>query len=89
MDMFINNSLDENNLKNEKEFLEKITLDFTKALELSYFLFKDKSFRKNALGVESFKINKPLFEVITVQFSRLNELDINKIKITKIYLYKK
>ena len=83
MDMFINNSLDENNLKNEKEYLEKITLDFTKALELSYFLFKDKSFRKNALGVESFKINKPLFEVITVQFSRLNELDINKIKNNK------
>ncbi|WP_291099696.1 MULTISPECIES: DUF262 domain-containing protein [unclassified Flavobacterium] len=72
MDRFI--TLGTKEIKNEPEILNKIKTDFNNSLNLCYSIFGKNAFRKikDAKEGRSF-INKPLFEVISVAFSRLND----------------
>lgn len=72
MDRFI--TLGTKEIKNEPEILNKIKNDFNNSLNLCYSVFGKNAFRKikNENEGRSF-INKPLFEVISVAFAKLND----------------
>ena len=72
MDRFI--TLGTKEIKNELQILNKIRTDFNNSLNLCYSVFGKNAFRKIKDSNEgrSF-INKPLFEVISVAFAKLNE----------------
>jgi Protein of unknown function DUF262 len=63
---------------------EKIRRDFNKSMQLAIDIFEKFSFRKRVNKEDARKpINKPIFEVIAVAFSKLNEDKINKLKLNK------
>ncbi len=70
MDRFI--TLGTKEIKYEPEILNKIRTDFNNSLNLSFSIFGKNAFRKIKNEGRSF-INKPLFEVISVAFAKLNE----------------
>lgn len=72
MDRFI--TLGTKVIRNEVEVLNRIKLDFNNSLNLCYSIFGKNAFRKikDTSEGRSF-INKPIFEVISVAFSKLNE----------------
>lgn len=56
------------------EELNSIKRDFTKAMDISYSIFGDKSFRKISLDKSRTPpVNKALFDAISTRFSFLNE----------------
>ena len=58
--------------------LDKISQAFQQAMRLSYDIFGVDAFRKTA-NVNVKKINKPLFEIISVCFAQLNLLEREKL----------
>lgn len=60
---------------------DKITTNLQKALELSWEIFQKDSFRKRTNITDSRKpINKPIFEVISTIFAKLDDKNIEIIK---------
>jgi hypothetical protein len=57
---------------------EKILDTFQKAMDMSYKIFGQDAFRKT-ISVKSKKINKPLFEIMSVCFAQLNQSEQDKI----------
>jgi len=58
--------------------LDKISQSFKQAMQLSYDIFGIDAFRKT-VKVKVKRINKPLFEIISVYFSLLNSSDKEKL----------
>lgn len=86
MDRFITSGTKE--IKNDSEILNKIKADFNNSLNLSFSIFGKNAFRKIKDEGRSF-INKPLFEVISVAFAKLNENQRNKLLENKTEFYQK
>lgn len=86
MDRFITSGTKE--IKNDSEILNKIRADFNNSLNLSFSIFGKNAFRKIKNEGRSF-INKPLFEVISVAFAKLNENQRNKLLENKKEFYQK
>lgn len=86
MDRFITSGTKE--IKNDPEILTKIKTDFNNSLNLSFSIFGKNAFRKIKNEGRSF-INKPLFEVISVAFAKLNENQRNKLLENKEEFYKR
>jgi hypothetical protein len=57
---------------------KKILNNFKKAMEIAYGIFGTNAFRK-IIDSKRSKINKPLFEILSVSFARLNEIEQNKL----------
>ncbi|KAA6334989.1 hypothetical protein EZS27_016738 [termite gut metagenome] len=57
----------------ELELREKILTNFQKAMSISYEIFGTNSFRKITSDNQRNRINKPLFEIMSVYFAKLNE----------------
>ena len=57
----------------------KLSVSFQKAMDLAYEIFGSNSFRKTASKGKKNRINKPLFEVISVCFAKLNETEQKKL----------
>lgn len=55
------------------ETLEECRAAFLKAMNTAYAVFGDKAFRKIQKNDKYGKINKPLFECVSVRFARLSE----------------
>ncbi len=51
---------------------KNITVNFNNAMELAFDIFEKNAFRKSADNGRRKPINKPLFEIISVHFSRLS-----------------
>ncbi|MBB6003027.1 DUF262 domain-containing protein [Arcicella rosea] len=61
-----------------------IRYDFIKAMRLAYHIFNKDSFRKRQNVLDTRKpINKPIFEVLGVSFSKLTEDNIEKLILRK------
>jgi len=59
---------------------QQIQQAFTRGMELAFNIFGTDAFRKRVSRVDSRKpINKPLFEVISVTFAKLNDTDRSKL----------
>lgn len=72
LDDFINTSME----LLYKEDVSKIETDFKKALKLSFDIFENDAFRKRTLIDENRKpLNKAYFEVITVFFAKLTDME--------------
>jgi len=56
----------------------KILNDFKRAMEIAYDIFGNKAFRK-AIYSKRGMINKPLFEILSVSFAKLSEIEQNKL----------
>ncbi len=70
--------------KLEKMDLKILEKDFLKALNISQDIFGNDAFRKRIDENHSRKpLNKAYFEVITVFFSKLNDIEIKKLKENK------
>ena len=64
---------------------EKIRNDFEKSMLLAFEIFGKDSFRKRVDVLDSRKpINKPIFEVVSVAFSKLDNYNINYLKLNKL-----
>lgn len=64
--------------------LPKMKADFHKSMELAYSVFGNRAFRKQTSKEEKRKpLNKAVFEVFAVFFSRLNDNDVAKLIIEK------
>jgi len=57
---------------------QKILNNFKKAMEIAYGVFGTNAFRKIIDNKRS-KINKPLFEILSVSFARLNEIEQSRL----------
>ncbi|MDR1974658.1 MAG: DUF262 domain-containing protein [Bacteroidales bacterium] len=68
----------------EQEQQEKILNDFKKAIDVSYEIFGTNAFRKITSDNPRNRINKSLFEIISVYFAKLNEIEKNKLLEQKI-----
>ena len=80
MDTYLTNGLKE--LRNDKILIDKIKKDFKNAMDLAYFIFDRYAFRKRQNMKEQARkpISKTLFEIISLHFSKLNEIQKEKIK---------
>jgi hypothetical protein len=58
---------------------EKILNDFQKAMNIAYEVFGQNAFRKITTDNQRNRINKPLFEVISVYFAKLDNREQNKL----------
>ena len=65
-------------IPNEKVELDKISQSFQNAMQLSRDIFGVDAFRKT-INVNVKKINKPLFEIISIFFSKLNPSEREKL----------
>ncbi|MDR1678437.1 MAG: DUF262 domain-containing protein [Prevotellaceae bacterium] len=64
----------------EEEKQELILEDFRKAMEISYKIFGTNTFRKiTSDSNQRNRINKPLFEIMSVHFAKMNELEQKKL----------
>lgn len=88
MDTYLTNGLKE--LKNDPEKIKRIKSDFKKAMELAFFVFGKYAFRKRQSMNEIVRkpISKPLFEIISLQFSKLSSNEILKVKNNKKSIFK-
>lgn len=59
--------------------LEKIEKAFLQAMTLSHKLFEDRAFRKRSVNGRFGRINKPLFEAVTVELARITEKEAKKL----------
>lgn len=72
MDTFITKGMKK--IPKEIERRDQIAMNFKKSMDLAFKVFNNDAFRKRKSLNESRKpINKPLFEVISVAFAKLNE----------------
>jgi hypothetical protein len=79
MDRFI--TLGTKSIPDSIEEQDKIRLNFVKSLELSFKIFGNDAFRKRQNKTDTRKgINKPIFEVISVAFAKLDITDITTIE---------
>jgi hypothetical protein len=87
MDTYLTNGLKE--LRNDKILIDKIKKDFKNAMDLAYFIFDRYAFRKRQNMKEQARkpISKTLFEIISLHFSKLNEIQKEKIKKNKKYFF--
>ena len=58
---------------------ELILKDFQKAMDISYRIFETNAFRKITSDNQRNRINKPLFEVMSVYFAKITDSDQNKL----------
>jgi hypothetical protein len=71
----------------DKKLLDEISKRFSEAMALAYSIFEKNAFRKiNTNNNRRKPINKPLFEVISVAFSKLNKVEIENIVHKKDFL---
>lgn len=83
LDTFMSKSMAEINHLDEKR-LDVIQKNFDSAMELSYSIFKEKSFRKiYKTHKRTPPVNKALFDAISTQFALLNIDERNKLKENK------
>lgn len=61
-----------------------ILKEFQKAMNISYEIFGTNAFRKIISDNQRNRINKPLFEVMSVYFAKLNESEQNKLLEAKV-----
>lgn len=66
-------------ISNNLPKLNDIELRFQNAMQLSYEIFGQDAFRKIVPSERRKRINKPLFEIMSVHFSQLDELATNKL----------
>jgi hypothetical protein len=66
-------------IPNDPNELNKTSQSFQEAMQLSYNIFGKDAFRKIIPSEKRKRINKPLFEVISAHFSKLNESEKEKI----------
>jgi hypothetical protein len=67
-------------IPDDKIMLDNICQSFQKAMQLSYDIFGQTAFRKIInQNSKSKRINKPLFEIISVSFSKLNDREREKL----------
>jgi hypothetical protein len=76
MDSFL--TMGTKSIPQEKKEQEKILDNFLKAMDLSYNIFGDDAFRKTE-RVLTKPINKPLFEIISVNFAKLSQIQQEKL----------
>jgi len=57
---------------------KKILYNFKKAMEIAYDIFGNNAFRK-ITGSKRCQINRPLFEILSVSFAKLTEIEQNKL----------
>lgn len=61
-------------IKNDRSLdLDSVERAFLQALDLSHQLFKERAFRKKTESGRFGKINKPLFETVTVELAKITE----------------
>ena len=78
LESFINEGMKK--IKTGNIDLSKMKADFHKSMELAYRIFGDRAFRKQISKEEKRKpLNKAVFEVFAVIFSRLNDYDAGKL----------
>ena len=58
---------------------DQILKDFQEAMEISYQIFEKNAFRKITSDNQRNRINKSLFEVLSVCFAKLNDIEKNKL----------
>lgn len=64
--------------------LDDIQKNFQKSMNIGFDIFGDKAFRKlSGKTNKKFPVNKALFEVWSVNLSKLSDEDINKLKVCK------
>jgi hypothetical protein len=80
MDSFL--TIGAKSIPEEQMEQEKILEAFRKAMDISYKIFEQDAFRKT-ISVKSKKINKPLFEIMSVCFAQLNQSEQDKILLQK------
>jgi hypothetical protein len=61
------------------ESQNKILADFQKAMEISHQIFGANAFRKITDGNQRNRINKPLFEIMSVHFAKLTSIEQTKL----------
>lgn len=89
LDTFMNKTMNELK-KTTTEARENIKSDFISAMMLSKNIFGEWAFRKADQYPEKKKpINKALFEVWSVPFSKLNDMEKNKLAVKKELLFNK
>ncbi|WP_428069838.1 DUF262 domain-containing protein [Chryseobacterium gambrini] len=88
MDTFLTNGLKD--LTRDIKILEKLKSDFKKAMDLSITVFGKYAFRKKSSMSETIRkpISKPLFEIISLHFSKLDENQVAKIEKNKKEFFK-
>lgn len=75
--------------KESGEIIEKCRMDFLKAMKYAAWIFEDTAFRKINSNGKYGRINKPLYDVITVSLAKLEEKDCQKLLSRKEELIKK
>lgn len=79
MDRFI--TLGTKSIPNSVEELDNVRVNFVKSLELSFKIFGNDAFRKRQNKTDTRKgINKPIFEVISVAFAKLDVKEVEKLE---------
>lgn len=90
MDDFLESVM--SHLRNEdKAYLERICYDFDKAMWRAWILFGGKAFKRILLtesGNGTNRINKAMFDVWSVQLSRMNDNDFTKVKDSSFFTQK-
>lgn len=90
MDDFLESVM--SHLRNEdKAYLERICYDFDKAMWRARILFGGKAFKRILLtesGNGTNRINKAMFDVWSVQLSRMNDNDFTKVKDSSFFTQK-
>ena len=88
-DTFLNQALVKANKMSQPE-LNKIEEDFKKSMIAAFDIFDDNAFRKlSNKNQRKFPLNKALFETWAVNFSEVNEQEIQKLKSSKKQLISK
>lgn len=90
MDDFLESVM--SHLRNEdKAYLERICHDFNKAMLRARILFGGKAFKRILLtesGNGTNRINKAMFDVWSVQLSKMNDNDFTKVKDSSVFTQK-
>lgn len=59
--------------------LDSVERAFLQAMNLSHRLFKERAFRKKTERGRFSRINKPLFETVTVELAKISEIEADKL----------
>ena len=59
--------------------LDSVERAFLQAMDLSHRLFKERAFRKKTERGRFSRINKPLFETVTVELAKISEIEADKL----------
>ncbi len=79
-DAFFNKAMSKINKLSPGE-LDEIQKSFQKSMNIAFDIFEDKAFRRlSAKTNKKFPLNKALFEVWSVNLSKLSDKDINRLK---------